>query len=531
MSNSRTEDEAAGEGSASREDSRGNDAWREGAAARKSVGVLLTRHPQAREAYLVERSPELRFMGGYLAFPGGGLDDQDERVEVKGLDRSSPPSPGSLGASHIAAAGRELFEETGVWMGRGGPIPPERLDEHRRRLLSGSGSLAEMMKSEGQHLQAEDFRLFCRLVTPPFSPLRFDTLFVRCLLPAGAVPRVWPGELVRGSFRQAGPTIRHWRRGQALIAPPVVQLLRELAESGGEGFVQRCLAISQAYGSGALNEAYFSPGVWLIPLRTFPDPPAAYTNAYLVGESSFYLVDPGAVEESERQRLWRLLQDLIERGRRFKGVLITHHHPDHVAAAVPCRERFGVALHCHPKTAKLLPDLKPEVLLEDGDSLDLGVAPDGSRNWRLTAFHLPGHAPDHLVFRESRFGAVLAGDLVSTVSSILVDPSQGRLSEYMHSLGRLQGLTSGFIYPGHGPPSHRGRAVVKRTIEHRKRREAQLVEALSEQPQSPQELLDRVYSDVPVQALEWARRSLISGLIHLVEQGVAVESGGEYARR
>ena len=75
---------------------------------RHSAAVLMTRSTgEQLEVFLVERSPKLRFFGGYWAFPGGVVDDVDQ------LDNEDRNAPAAL----ERAALRELFEETGLLVG------------------------------------------------------------------------------------------------------------------------------------------------------------------------------------------------------------------------------------------------------------------------------------------------------------------------------------------------------------------------------------------------------------------------------
>ena len=68
-------------------------------AHRQASAVLLLRGTGSElELYLVERSPKLRFFGGYHALPGGILERED----------------GDGDAALRRCAVRELFEETGV---------------------------------------------------------------------------------------------------------------------------------------------------------------------------------------------------------------------------------------------------------------------------------------------------------------------------------------------------------------------------------------------------------------------------------
>jgi glyoxylase-like metal-dependent hydrolase (beta-lactamase superfamily II) len=240
-----------------------------------------------------------------------------------------------------------------------------------------------------------------------------------------------------------------------------------------------------------------------------------------------YVADPSPRDPSEQERFFDLLEDLVAEGRKLEGILLTHYHPDHVGALVPMQERFPVPAHAHRDQMARLPQARFGRTLEHGDEIDLGRAPDGSPGWKLRVYHVPGHARGHLAFQESRYGAIAVGDLVSTLSTILVDPSDGHLATYLESLRFLETVTTGALYPGHGPPSGEGRAVIQKTLAHRKERERQILDALSREPQTVSELLLRIYTDVDPSLYHLAERSLLSGLIKLEEEGRArrVEAG------
>ena len=75
---------------------------------RLASSIILTRGSDADpEIYLVKRAPELRFMGGYWAFPGGTVIQEDYQADDSPLDQVLS-----------GCALREWFEETGVLVGR-----------------------------------------------------------------------------------------------------------------------------------------------------------------------------------------------------------------------------------------------------------------------------------------------------------------------------------------------------------------------------------------------------------------------------
>ena len=76
---------------------------------RISVAILLSPTTDPERVLLVERNPRLKFMGGYLAFPGGTLEGQDEAVPVENLALNGASSEKDL-PRFLAAAARELFD-------------------------------------------------------------------------------------------------------------------------------------------------------------------------------------------------------------------------------------------------------------------------------------------------------------------------------------------------------------------------------------------------------------------------------------
>ena len=269
-------------------------------------------------------------------------------------------------------------------------------------------------------------------------------------------------------------------------------------------------------------------GILQIPLETPTKAPASHTNAYLVGDRKLYLIDPSPPDPSEQETLWKLLDEATAEGRKLEGVLLTHNHPDHIGAVQETLQRYALPIYAHRLAAESLPQFDFSDFLEHGQELELGPSPEGEPDWQLKVYHLPGHAPGHLVFQETCYQAVIVGDLISTLSSILIDPKDGHLSTYIQSLHFLESVTEGYLYPGHGSPAKEGRLVVQRTLGHRQKRELRLLEALDHNPRTLDAILPKVYVKIDRSVVKFAERSLMSGLIKLVEEGRVVETAQGY---
>jgi ribonuclease/clavin/mitogillin len=134
-----------------------------------------------------------------------------------------------------------------------------------------------------------------------------------------------------------------------------------------------------------------------------------------------------------------------------------------------------------------------------------------------------------VVFHDEETGAMLVGDMLSTLSTIVIDPPEGDMAEYERQLERLLAMAPGALYPAHGQPAANGMAALRGYLEHRAEREARILEAL-DRPGTLGEITERAYADVPPQAWPVAERSGLAVLLKLSAQGRAIERGGLWHR-
>jgi endoribonuclease LACTB2 len=483
----------------------------------QAASVLLARARGSAEVFVVARAAALRFLGGFLAFPGGKVHASDHEIA-----RATP----GLTGQHVAAV-RELFEEIGVLLARdeGGVFPTaEQLAPLRRELMAEQMTFNDLLAEHKLYLRPDDLTFAGSLVTPPFSPHRFDTAFFVAVLPPGQTAEVWPGELTEGAWHSAERVLADWNAGDNLVSPPTVALLEAIRGRPVEELPPRVRPLLDSLAAGAIHPIWFGPAVQMIPLFSDGLPPSTHTNAYLVGSDPAYLIDPGASDAAEQERLFDLLDAQHAAGRRLGGVVLTHHHPDHIGAANACAQRYRVPILAHPLTAQALRGrMEVQQLLNDGDCLDLGPAPDGNGRWHLQALHTPGHALGHLCFWEPRYRLLFAGDMISMLSSVLIPPTpQGDLAIYLDSLRRLQTLPARLLLPAHGSPSARPAFVLEQALTHRLEREEQLLQALSVGPRTVPELAMELYRGLPTELMHFAEMQIRAGLHKLQGEGRAI---------
>jgi len=424
------------------------------------------------EVLLGKRSRRSRFMPGNLAFPGGKLEDSDGPPDAGGLER---------------CASRELLEETGV------DIAPDR--------WSAAGAR----------------------ITPPMFPLRFDARFFLTEAPEGlALPDTLPSpdEIESLDFFQPAEVVEGWESGRARVPPPVLPLLRALREPHDDvaALVKRVREVNA--GEERHPRIEFVPGIWTLPVATRTLPPATHTNAWMPGLGSFAILDPGSDDEGEVERLL----EVVARHRRETGsepvaVVLTHHHDDHVAGARQLATELALPVKAHADTLSRvdLTGLRVEEL-KDGDVVDLGGE-------TMTALHTPGHAPGHLAFHLTERSALLAGDLVSGLSTILIDPVEGHMGLYLESVRRVAKLGCRSVLPAHGPPLP-GKALEK-LVTHRLEREGRIRALLTAQPRPLHEIAGEAYPDAPEVPVALKRPQALAHLLEMERRGEAQRSDAE----
>lgn len=203
------------------------------------------------EVLMTRRRPEMQFLGGFLVFPGGGVENEDCSEKMLSLCRGLTRADAQkiLGADigpemclgHWVAAVRELFEETGIhfFIDQNGMAPDvsqrdvaERLSEKRRALSNGTFLLPRLLESE---------KLFCDLgrltylfhrITPEKYSVRFDTRFYLAALPDKQIPLISSEEVSESLWLTPQNAVDESASGNFPMMPPTLITLRTLAEHG-----------------------------------------------------------------------------------------------------------------------------------------------------------------------------------------------------------------------------------------------------------------------------------------------------------
>ena len=245
------------------------------------------------------------------------------------------------------------------------------------------------------------------------------------------------------------------------------------------------------------------------------------TNTYLFGIAEVAVIDPGPDIGEHIDRIIEVA------GAPIRWVLATHTHPDHSPGAVSLADRTRAELVGRPAPQNGPQDrtFRPVRVLDDGDRLETG-------EFVLEAVHTPGHASNHLCFLHCATNWLFTGDHVIDGSTVVIDPPDGNMKQYVDALQRILEMAPAALVPGHGELVREPAQRVAWLIAHRLEREAKVLAALRASPGlSSRQLVPKVYTEIDKKLYGWAERSLLAHLLKLEEDGQAVCREGRWTAR
>jgi glyoxylase-like metal-dependent hydrolase (beta-lactamase superfamily II) len=243
-------------------------------------------------------------------------------------------------------------------------------------------------------------------------------------------------------------------------------------------------------------------------------------RTWLIHGARTVLVDAGV---GEPRHLDALRQALRDTGSTLDMLVLTHAHSDHAGGAPVIQSqwpRTRVGKCPWPEF-----DGRYAVALEPLSDLQRIAAGDGE----LVVIHTPGHSPDHICLWHEASRTLFGGDLLIAGGTVVIPASRGgRLADYLRSLERVLALDPAVVLPAHGSPIDRPADLIRGNLAHRRRRETQVIEALSRGPGTAATLVGMIYDRLPGSLETLAAESVLAHLVKLEEDGVAASHGDWY---
>ncbi len=191
--------------------------------ARPAATVVLARATDAHgafEVFLVRRRGSGGFFSGAHVFPGGRVDDDDQRHD--GVD------------AFAAAAVRETFEEAAVLLARhesGLALTSTSPKDAVLAQLRAGAPFSHALVAAGLVVDKDALTPLAWWITPVAEPKRFDTRFFFATVPAvqrhDAVPD--GAEVDDGLWLSPKDALDAYAGGRISLAPPTLVTLEELA--------------------------------------------------------------------------------------------------------------------------------------------------------------------------------------------------------------------------------------------------------------------------------------------------------------
>ena len=247
------------------------------------------------------------------------------------------------------------------------------------------------------------------------------------------------------------------------------------------------------------------------------------TNTYILGRKELLIIDPGPNSEAHL----RNIMEVIPKYTKVTHILITHSHLDHSGLAPKLSKilnaptlAFGTALDGLSNDMKSIckmgltsetfgidTEFVPDHFLEDKEKIS-------SLEWEVVAHHTPGHLSNHICYQY--LDKLFTGDHIMEWSTSVISPPEGDVSQFINSCEKIYNLHCEKFYPGHGIPVENPSERIAELIEHRKKREIEILNFLKNRDATISQITKNIYFNIDQNLLSVASRNVKAHLVDLI---------------
>ena len=268
-----------------------------------------------------------------------------------------------------------------------------------------------------------------------------------------------------------------------------------------------------------------APGVRRV-IAENPSPFTLYgTGTYILGSGEVAVIDPGPADAAHIEAVLKAVE-----GETITHILVTHTHMDHSPGCRLLQE------HCNAKTYAYGPhgagkleqgvpveeggdmEFQPDELVRHGDVLQIG-------DWSVECVYTPGHTSNHMCFQLRETKSLFTGDHIMGWSTSIISPPDGDMAAYLDSLELLLDRDDEVYWPTHGPAITDPKTLVRAFIEHRREREAQIMQCVTDGVELIVDMVPLMYKGTPEFMYPAAARSVFAAVEYMVKRGELKSDG------
>ncbi|CAH0382067.1 unnamed protein product [Bemisia tabaci] len=248
------------------------------------------------------------------------------------------------------------------------------------------------------------------------------------------------------------------------------------------------------------------------------------TNTYLLGTGkSRILLDTG---EPNIPEYIDILENLLQNeGATLSDIIVSHWHNDHIGGVKDVLKltQSNSTVWKYPRASDEMEDLPKEVNFQQLKNRQKFVTEGIS----LEVIHTPGHTSDHIILWAPENKIVFSADCILGEGTAVFED----LLSYLNSLRLIQTLSAKVIYPGHGPEVTDPEEKIKYYIEHRLKRENQIIETLKSSPNTlftPLTIVQLLYENLDDGLQQFAAHNIRQHLVKLLKEGKVFEDDDKW---
>ena len=445
---------------------------------RESVSAVFATF---EKVFFIKRQNYLSVFPGYYATPGGKVDKTDSEEPLAGAIW-----PLDVKAQVLHALVREVREELNY------------------DLIAAIDS--------GEVLSIDFIGI---AITPEFNPYRFKNYYLKITLASEINFNLDPDEAEFGEWNTPLKLFELYQEGYMLAVPPAITLLKTFVDSPKHSTPINMSLPYDPETEVPMIESIHGVRQFLPLSNTFP--PANRTNSFIIGDgvkgAPKLLIDPSPKDEAE---LLKFLKSVNKIG--FDSIFLTHHHPDHYQFVREIALQFNVGIELSSDTLIRIKnnsgdhyfDNIPLTIRKEGDIVTKSLGQD------VGVYEVPGHDEGQLALAPANLNWFLAGDLIQTIGTVVIQAPEGDMKKYFHSLERVIALNPKNIIPSHGIIIGGTNKLIE-TLNHRKMREASILK-LFEEHKSEMEMLEIIYQGLEASLVPYALKTIQAHLKKIKEE-------------